>query len=1219
MYLYTLMEKRLFHFKHHRIQYKILIAFLLLVAGIDNISAQNVTLNFQDAKMSTVMEAISEQIGLQFVYSQPIVNPNQKISIHVEEEELNYVLKILCDGKLDYEISDGKIYLKPNARYGNRQIAGYIRDVHGEPIIGANIHVTESDVGTISDFEGYYSIEVPAGKKISVSYIGYVTQTITPKKESQNIILQEDNQTLDEVVVVGYGFQKMVNITGSVSTLTTDNIDYLPVSTLAEAMEGQLNGVSVDKADDRPGTFPTINIRHANRLDNLSSANLANIPLVVIDDMIQLSQTGSPTLEQFNLLDLSEVESITVLRDASASIYGSRASGGVILVKTRRGKFGRPKVSYSGKIAYNDAVSHSKVLTGSDYGRFANSYTVAAGLANGHGDLKRLYSENELNLLDNLNYNWLDKTWDASLTHNHSVNVSGGTEKITYFAGVSYFNQGANLGEVDYKRFTYRTGIDISVFSNLKFSASLAGNTGDRETTFANGARFNAYGGQASRESEYRILHHMPRHVPWSTTLTDERGIQQEYWIGPTANTYRTPAWGNSSVTSWNYFAQQQNGSYSINEDNSWNANFSLVYNVPGIKGLSLRATYATTRTNNVNEQVSLPYRLAYLKSPNQQDKHLESEWEATTNNYQIRDFTSNAQIRFYDLNTTSTQLNAYINYERSFGKHNIEAMGSIERAKMSYTSRQLVYDGLPADAADLYRRVGNSALSAYLSTSNSVSTRGETGALSYLGRVNYSYANKYLLQFIFRSDASTKFAPENYWGFFPGVSAGWIMSSEPWFNKNLPWINYLKMRISWGRTGRDNVNMWQWKQFYNVRSDGVQFGPNGGQASGALQPGRTPNPKLKWDTTDKFNFGFDTRFFDERLDVKLDFYYDINNHILNKKMAGQIGIPIYAGGAYAEENYGRIDTYGTELSVNWQDKIGKLNYYIGVDVSLDGNRIKKWPESLRYNQYPTSNEWERGMSTILPLWGFKVWKGTSTGDGILRTQEDIDNYWNYLTEHANATGTTPAYFGNKKENICLGMLAYQDLGGEMVNGVQQAANGRIEKEQDYTKLCNRNRSYGFTTRLGGHWKNISFNTVIFTSWGGIRFADRIDIKSGSGNMLWTPDSFWKDMFDPETNPNGKYPNLGTNRQIDGSIVSPSNFWTVNTFRCYIKNLSVSYTLPKQWLAPAKVESTTISLSGNNLWDFYNPYPDHYRNMYDDSYSNYPTLRTWSFGIKLTF
>ena len=1213
------MSTRLLDFKGNDRPYKILFVLLMIIASVGNLSAQNITLNFQKVKMSEVMEAISEQTGLQFVYSQPIVNPNQIISIQVEEEELDYVLKTLCGRELDYEINDGKIYLKPHTGRGNMEVSGQITGSNGEPIIGANIHIAGSESGTISDFEGYYSIEVPPDKKISVSYIGYITQTITPKDELLNITLQEDYQTLNEVVVVGYGSQKMINITGSVSTLTVDNIDYLPVSTLAEAMEGQLNGVSVEKANDRPGTFPTLNIRHANRLNNLSSANLANIPLVVIDDMIQLSQTGSPTLEQFNLLDLSEVESITVLRDASAAIYGSRASGGVVLVKTKRGKFGRPKVSYSGKLAYNDAISHSKVLTGSDYGRFANSYTVGAGLANGHSDMKNLFSEDEIRLLDNLNYNWLDKAWKYSLTHNHSVNVSGGTDKITYFAGVSYFNQGANLGEVDYKRFTYRTGLDISVFSNLKFSASLAGNTGDKETTFANGARFNAYGGQASRESEYRVLHHMPHHVPWSVTLTDPQGIRQEYWVGPTANTYRTPSWSNSSITSWNYFAQQQNGSYSIDENNSWNANFSLVYNIPSIKGLSLKATYATTRSNNVNEQVSLPYKLAYLKSPNQQDKHLESEWEAKTSNYQIRDFTSNSQIRFYDLNTISTQINAYINYERTFGAHTIEAMGSIERAEMSYSSRQLVYDGLPADAADLFRRVGNSALSNYLSTSNSVSTRGETGALSYLGRINYNYANKYLLQFIFRSDASTKFAPENYWGFFPGISAGWIMSAEPWFNKQLAWINYLKIRASWGRTGRDNVNMWQWKQFYNVRSDGVQFGPNGGQASGALQPGRTPNPKLKWDTTDKFNLGLDVRFFDERLDIKLDFYYDINDRILNKKMAGQIGIPIYAGGAYAEENYGRIDTYGAELSANWQDKIGQLNYYIGVDIGLDGNRIKKWPADLRYNQYPASGEWSEGMSTILPSWGFKVWKGTSNGDGILRTREDIDNYWDYLTEHAHAAGTSPAYFGNEKENIRLGMLAYQDIGGEMVNGVQQIANGRIEKEQDYTRLCNKDRSYGFTTRLGGHWKNLSFNAVIFTSWSGIRFIDRIDIKSGNGNMLWTPDSYWKDMFDPETNPGGKYPNVGTNRQIDGSVISPSDFWTINTLRWYVKNLGISYTLPKHWLSPARIESATVSLSGNNLWDFYNPYPDHYRNMYDSSYSDYPTLRTWSFGIKLTF
>ncbi len=1203
----------------------ILIVSLFLTGGA---LAQTVTLNFHDVELSKVMDAITEQTGMKFVYSQPVVNPNERISITAKDEGLQSVLEKLCRTLYVYEIEENKIYLnarpQPTAepltvQTATGKVHGRVYDTEGEPILGANITITGSTIGTVSDLEGNYEIELPKGKSLTVSYIGYISQTITPRSNSLNIILQEDTKTLDEVVVIGYGTQKLKNVTGSVSTIMTQDIDYLPVTTIAEAMDGQINGLSVEKTDDRPGTFPTVNIRHSDRLDNLSSAGLSNTPLVVIDDMIQLSETGSPTLDQFNLLDFSEVESISVLRDASASIYGSRASGGVILVKTKRGKQGRPKISYSGKLAYSDAVSHSKVLTGSDYGRFANSYAVSSGVASGYSDSGNLYSDKELSLLDNLNYNWLDKAWSSSLTHSHAVNVSGGTERVTYFAGVSYYNQGANLGDVDYERITYRTGVDISIFSNLKFSASLSGNREDQNTTFANGARFNAYGGQASRESEYRVLHYMPRHVPWSVSLTDEYGDTKEYWVGPTANTYRSPSWSNSSVTSWNYFAQQENGSYSKDENNSWTANFSLTYNVPFVKGLSLKATYATTNTNAVNEQVSLPYQLAYLKSPNQENGHLESEWEAITSNYQIKDFTSNSQIRFYDKNTESKQFNFYINYDQSFGLHNVEAMASIERAEMSYSTRQLVYDGLPADAADLFNGVGSSALSDYLSTSNSVTTRGESGVLSYLGRISYNYAGKYLVQFIFRTDASTKFAPENYWGFFPGLSAGWVMSEEPWFRKQLPWIDYLKVRASWGRTGRDNVNMWKWAQYYEVRSDGVQFGSSGGEASGALQPSTTPNRKLKWDTTDKFNLGFDTYLFRGRLGLNLDLYYEINDNILNKKTAGQIGIPIYAGGAYAEENYGRIDAYGAELTVTWRDHIGDVGYSVGLDFGIDGNKIKKWPDGLRYNQYPSSGEWAEGMSTILPVWGFKVWHGTSTGDGVLRTQSDIDNYWAYLTELADAAGTTASYLGYDKSSMRVGMLAYQDLGGEMSNGVQGGKNGRIEVDQDYAKLCNHDRTYGFTTRLGASWNNFSFNTVISTSWGGVRYIDCTEIKTGSGQMLWTPVSFWKDMYDEETNPDGRYPNLGTDRLIGGSVSSPSDFWMIDTFRCYVKNLSLSYTVPKQWLEPLRIEAAKVSFSGNNLWDFYNPYPGHYRNMYDDPTTDYPTLRTWSLGINLTF
>lgn len=1099
-------------------------------------------------------------------------------------------------------------------------VKGTVVDAQGEPIIGASITIKGGTIGTITDIDGNFSLTVPSGSQIVVSFIGYTRQFVTPKAgQSLKIVLQEDTKTLDEVVVVGYGTQKMKNVTGSVATVSPKDIEELPVSSLAEALSGQMPGVSVSMTSNRPGDGATIRVRQARRLEGLSKAEVSAVPLVIIDDVIQLDDNGQPTLEQFNLLDASEIETITVLRDASAAIYGSRASNGAILVKTRRGKAGKTRISYSGKFAYNDAVSHSKVLTGSDYGRFSNSYVIGMGKAKNHQDLTNIFSDNELQALDGLNYNWLEEAdWSGAFTMNHSLNVSGGSEKATYFAGVSYYDQGANLGKQDYNKYTFRTGVDVKISSDLKLSATLAGNRSERESVYTKGARFNAYGGQATTNSDYNILHHMPRHIPWSVSLTDAEGNEKDYWVGPTANTYGNVQFANTTVTSWNYFAQQQNGSYNTNDDNSWNANVSLSYDIPFIKGLSVRGNYATTHSTGVNEQISFPYQVAYLKSPRTAEKHLEGAWENTTNRYNIKDFTSNSQARFYDHTARSEQMNFYINYDRTFGMHNISAMASVERAKSTYTTRTLIYENLPADAHEIFTGVGYKTLGD-LKDDTSLTGKGESGTLSYLGRVNYSYADRYMLQVIFRTDASSKFAPENYWGFFPGISAGWIVSEESWFKQALPWFEYLKMRASWGRTGKDNVKMWQWTQTYGIDVKGEQFGPNGGILGSSVTPSVSPNRKLKWDKTDKFNIGFDTRFLNGRLSVGIDVYYDKNDDILNKAMSGQVGIPIFAGGGYSEENYGRVDTYGAEFSINWRDKVGQVNYNIGVDFGLDGNKVKKWPEDLRFNKYPSGTDWEAGMTTIFPVWGFNVWKGTSSGDGILRTTEDIDNYWNYLQANADAAGTSPKYFGKAKNELKLGMLAYQDLGGAMVDGVQEGPNGQIDKEQDYTKLCKKDKSYGFTTKLGASWKNLSFRALISTSWGGVRFIDRTEIKSGNGNMVWTPDSFWGDMYDSETNVNGKYPNLGADRAIGGSVVSPSDFWMIGTFRCYIKNLSVAYSLPKNWLTPIKIESAKLSLTGTNLWDFYNPYPKHYRNMYDKSGVDYPTLRTWSLGVNVTF
>lgn len=1108
-----------------------------------------------------------------------------------------------------------------------RKITGQVVDGNDDPIIGANIVVDGvKGVGAISDIDGNFSINVPEGKKLIVSFIGFISQTVTPKSATVKVTLQESSVSLDEVVSIGYANQKLKDVTGSVATISAAELEDLPVSNLTEALQGMINGLEVSLGSPRPGTnADEVYVRQSRTFNGISKDGGNAVPLIIIDDVMQLGDNGQPSMEQFNLLDPSEVESITVLRDASAAIYGSRAANGAILVKTKRGKSGAPRITYSGKFAFADAVSHSKVLRGSDYGRFYNAFAIGAGKALDYSDVDKLYSDVELAEMDNLNYNWLDKAgWQSAFTMSHTVNVNGGNDRATYYAGATYYDQGANLGSQDYKRYTYRAGVDIRLTNDVKLSATVSGNEQKSNQIYTKGARFSMYGQSGnSTKSDYNALHHMPNHIPWSVTLPDDDGVDQEYWLGPIANTFSSPSFNRSSITSWNYFALNESGSYSESESNSWNANISLTYEVPFIKGLNLRASYSSSHSNSVGEQASFPYELAYVSRQMSADQHLVYTMPNTS--FKRATFASNTQLAFKDNASKSTQMNFYINYDRSFGNHNISAIAAIERREASNNGRSLLYADMAYDISDTFLGIGGPSIvkpdgTSALQTDNTVTTIMESGSLSYLGRISYSYASRYLLQFLFRSDASTKFAPENYWGFFPGVSAGWVISEESWFKDAAPWFEYLKMRGSWGRTGRDNIKMWKWKEQYKMDLKGAQFGQNGGVYGTSLLPQASPNRNMKWDTSDKFNLGFDMRFFGGRLGATFDAYYDINDNILNQFMASQPGIPIYAGGSYAEENYGRVDTYGAELSLNWRDKVGPVSYRIGMDFGINGSKVKEWVPNLRYNQYACVSDWEEGMSTTLPVWGYKVWKGTSKGDGVLRSQADIDAYWSYLEANASAAGTTPKYLTvTSKEGMKTGMLAYQDLGGEMVNGTQEGPNGQIVEKQDYGKLANKNKTYSFSTKLSASWKGLTVSANIATSWGGARFLDTYTIKTDANTMAWAPDAFWSDMFDEVTNPNAKYPNLGVNSLVAGSSIAQSDFWQVSTFRCYVRNITLAYALPKRWVAPLKMESVRLNLTGNNLWDFYNPYPKHYRNMYDSTNTEYPTLRTWSLGVNVTF
>ncbi|QSW88706.1 MULTISPECIES: SusC/RagA family TonB-linked outer membrane protein [Flavobacterium] len=1094
-------------------------------------------------------------------------------------------------------------------------VTGTVTDNVSGLLPGVNVTEKSTKNTVTTDFNGQFQIKVKPNATLVFSFIGMRKQEVPiGNRTTVNVKLTEDSNELQNIVVVGYGAQKKEKLTGAIATINPTEIQELPVSNLSEALRGQVPGLSIIDGGGRPGDQSSLEIRQTY---GFSKDGSSKTPLIIIDDMIQVDPVnGRASMDAFNRLDPSEIESITVLKDASAAIYGSRAAQGAIVVKTKRGKSGVPTFQYFSQFAVNDAVSHSKTMSAYDFGVFSNRFFKGSNNLGTNGS--NLFSDAELEQMKDLNYDWLREAWKPAIQQKHTLSVSGGTEKATYFAGINYFTQGANLGRQDYNKWNFRTGMTAKISSSLDFSAAVSGNSGDIEKSFTKASANisdSSYASAAGGEqADYGFLLHMPKYIPWQTTVGG-----QEYYVSPFARTDRNlgSANANNTIAGWNYFAAMNNGSKQTTNDFSYNVNMSLNYKVPFIKGLSIKGTYSRSQTSASTEQVQLPYDLARIRNYETQDNHLLSAanptvYNASTNpdgDFLIETNARNSRV-YYDTNfSKSVQANFFADYNRTFDNHEVGAMFSIERSESSYKSTRLAFENTGKDYGGSYQTAGT------LST-NSTALKGEQGTLSYLGRLNYSYKSKYILQFLFRSDASTKFAPENYWGFFPSLQAGWIVSKEKWFNNNVSWVDFFKIRYSIGKVGNDNINAWRWMKLYDVIADkGFQFGSNGGVLGGGVTPRVEPNRNVGWDTTIKNNLGFDLTVLKNRLSITTDLYYDKSKEMLTG-MAGAVGVPISVGGGFAEENYAAVDSWGGELAVNWKDNVNKdFSYNVGVNFGLSDNKVKKYPEPALL--HPSNNLTEAGRSMFFPQWGFRTWKETSTGDGILRTDEDVANYWNYLTQRATAAGVAPNYMGiSNVANMRKGMLAYEDVGGQFnsTDGTQAGPNGQITKNEDYVKLVNKNRTYGFTTNLGARYKSIFIKTQIATSWGGYRAIDVVKQGTSSSHNMWARETFWNDMY-ADDNVNGRYPNLAN----QDYIAVPSDFWQLDTFRCTVRNLTLGFDMPKELLEKIKIAKWSVGVTGNNLWDLYNPYPNHYRNMYDSSSENYPTLRTWAVTLNITF
>ncbi|SFO64207.1 TonB-dependent receptor [Prevotella sp. tf2-5] len=1086
----------------------------------------------------------------------------------------------------------------------NQTVSGTVLDEAGEPVIGATVTVAGTKTATITDFDGNYKITIPKGGKVTISYIGYLTQTVTP---GGTVKLEEDKQSLEEVVVVGYGTQKKAHLTGSVATVDMNDVQDLANGGLASSLSGLVNGLSVSGGDARPGENATMRIRDVNSLGEIGSN--AQSPLYVIDGYIYPNdvKVGSTYHnlgeEAFNNLDPSEVESISVLKDASAAVYGSRAANGVILVTTKKGKLGAPTISYSGTFGFTNEVSRAKMLSAYDYGRLYNSVIAADPTNTSLNHTTALFQADELAAMRNLNYDLLDKYWKTGFTQRHAVNVSGATEKVNYFAGISYFSQDGNLGKLDYNRWNYRAGVDVKISEWLGANLTVSGDYGTKDKPLLK------VGGTNS-EKDYNLMLTRPRYMP-------------EY-VGD----YPVPSYGPSNgarVQNQNYhFATlQDNGDFSESKTSTINISGSINYDFGWskiLKGLKVKFSYSKSINTDKTNEFGTAYTLYTMQRRYGSGQHLYTPTAGDDPTFNYLDYSNFNPIEYANGNyssrqmvrTDNYQMNLTFNYNRTFGKHTVGALFSIEKSETE---------------SEYNLSQANEPYS--FSTHQSNSTKGdqslqfnraESGTLSYIGRLNYSYADRYLFEFLLRSDASTKFAPENYWGTFPALSAGWVVSEEPWFQnvKWLKWIDFLKIRASWGITGRDNLTPWQWLQIYTldknksiVFGEGTNLDPSKNTRISINKNTSAVNRDVHWDKSYKTNIGFDLQVLNRRLGINVDYYKERNREML---MNLAQNVPSTVGTQSASTNLGEMNSWGWEISLNWRDKIGKdFKYKVGLNTGYHDNEVlvMDFEDDYIYRQILP------GGRTDIGTWGMQC-------IGMFRSFQDIEEYF--------AKYNITTYMGMTKDQVRPGMLIYKDVRGayNQETKTYEGPDGVVDANNDQVCLSNRSNPYGFTINMNAEWKGISLTAQMGASWGGYTLipAEARGVASGSNiefyNMpsFWNPDNMYayQDVEDGsgnivvKENRNAHYPNLAY-----GVNSNASSFWRVSAATVRLSRLTLAYTIPNKLYKSVGIKNIRVNITGQNLLNFYNPYPDGFMSPLAGAYGKYPNLRKWTIGVNLSF
>ncbi len=1053
-------------------------------------------------------------------------------------------------------------------------VKGTVVDVNGEPIIGASIATKGGITGTITDIDGNFSLSIPENTPLVISFVGYERQFVTPKAgQVLKIVLKEDAELLDEVVVVGYGTVKRANLTGAVSSVKMSDLADTPATNLTSVLMGTMPGVTVGEASGNPLTNATIKIR-------TNGSWNAEPPLYVIDGFIRDE-------DSFNLLDPSEIDNISVLKDAAAAVYGVRGAGGVILVTTKKGKEGKVTVNYSGSVGFSQGVSMPEMMSAYQQATALNDMWNEEIRSGGEpADYeKKFFSEQELNEMKNVDYNWLDDAWKTAINTRHTLNVSGGNEKVRYFLGGSYMYNNGNFANLDVNRFSTRMGVDVNFTKELRASFNM-----NYATKSTNMPLNNKDAEPALMYGTFNDLNRMSRWVPAYIN-----GLPVGYDMKEDAT---------------HPLAIFDSNSYKKNRSDDMSMGAKIDYDIKWVKGLSAGLSVNYSRSASSGKSIYRPYTVYTFEKQQYagRDGHLLTDKQIGTQTVLNGDSYSDGANFGY-----SYQINPQLNYHIKLKKHDLSAMYVYEVAesggnRMSLTAKNMVVDNV--DNLNGYNKKG-------IMAESSDNTKGRR--MSHIGRVNYSWNDRYLFEGTIRYEASGNFAPKHRWGLFYSLSGSWRISEEAWFKNNVKGVDNLKLRASYGRLGNDKVSLGQWRQSYNFGSGTLILGDN---VMTTIKPSFSGLTVLdsSWEKTDNYNIGID-------MDLRNGFSFNADGffkHTFDILDDAKSTFPQSAGIAEATPklNYGIQNAWGVELSLGYRKQFNQ-------DWSLNakGNFAFARSKVIKKYQNPgIAGTWQdeegriRGGES-----GYKVWRGKDgKGDGMARTWQDIENYIDYLASHtADGKKESIDVIGLKWDELRPGMLMYEDRGTTINN---QTPDGIINSSGDNCIISKYDAApYNYSLNIGFSWRSLSVsalltgqfgNDVIFdkgfytTASGGKRTGDFL---SETSNQLveWYGNYAISNEDKTLVNPNAKYPRLDS-KSLRGQR---SDFWMRNGHTLRLRTLNISYSLPKSVLSNIRISTCRIFFTANNLWTIINPFP--YKDAYVSFWSDYPQIRTFNFGINI--